>query len=105
MNAYIATTFSWSFGILLWEIFTLGQTPYPSIPVQRLVALLKDCLRMNKPDFCPAEIYLTMLECWNENPKDRPTFELLFVKLQELLLENIIEVRIINYQLIFVKHL
>ena len=84
----------WSFGILLWEMFTLGQTPYPSIPVQHLVALLSDCGRMEKPDYCPAEIYLIMLECWNEIPKQRPSFEALYAKLQKLLQINVIEAEI-----------
>jgi hypothetical protein len=75
-------------------MFTLGQTPYPSIPVQQLVALLSDCVRMEKPDYCPAEIYVIMLECWNENPKERPSFEVLYAKLQKLLQVNVIEVRI-----------
>jgi hypothetical protein len=73
-------------------MFTLGQTPYPSIPVQQLVALLSDCVRMEKPDYCPAEIYVIMLECWNENPKERPSFEVLYAKLQKLLQVNVIEV-------------
>ena len=84
----------WSFGILLWEMFTLGQTPYPSIPVQHLVALLKECGRMEKPDYCPVEIYHIMLQCWNENPKERSSFDVLYAKLQKLLQVNVIEVRI-----------
>ena len=81
-------------------MFTLGQTPYPSIPVQHLVALLSDCGRMEKPDYCPAEIYLIMLECWNEIPKQRPSFQVLYAKLQKLLQVNVIEAEIsvnINY--------
>jgi hypothetical protein len=75
-------------------MFTLGQTPYPSIPVQHLVALLKECGRMEKPDYCPVEIYHIMLQCWNENPKERSSFDVLYVKLQKLLQVNVIEVRI-----------
>lgn len=83
----------WSFGILLWEMFTLGQTPYPFIPVQQLVEILTNCVRMEKPEFCPPEIYHIMLECWNENPKERSSFEVLHHKLQKLLQANVIEVR------------
>ena len=76
-------------------MFTLGQTPYPSIPVQQLVEILLNCVRMEKPEFCPIEIYQIMLECWNENPKERSSFEVLYPKLQKLLQANVIEVR--NY--------
>ena len=75
-------------------MFTLGQTPYPSIPVQHLVALLSDCGRMEKPDYCPAELYVIMLKCWNEEPKERPSFETLYAKLQTLFKSNVMKVGI-----------
>ena len=91
---YIYVTSSrWSFGILLWEMFTLGQTPYPSIPVQNLVQLLIDSVRMEKPYDCPDEIYNIMLECWNENPKERPTFKEIYTKFEKLTQDNACEVR------------
>ncbi|KAK3704761.1 hypothetical protein QZH41_009758 [Actinostola sp. cb2023] len=64
----------WMFGILLWEIFTLGGSPYPGIPVESLFELLKSGYRMQKPQNCPNELYCIMLRCWNENPNNRPTF-------------------------------
>ena len=46
----------WSFGILLWEIFTLGGSPYPGIPVEELFKLLKEGHRMDKPANCTHDL-------------------------------------------------
>eukprot|EP00118_Oscarella_pearsei_P008245 m.41724 g.41724 ORF g.41724 m.41724 type:complete len:1038 (+) comp33233_c0_seq1:261-3374(+) len=64
----------WSFGIVLWEIFTLGGHPYPSLPDDQLVHSLKAGYRMAKPDSrCPDEIYEMMKQCWQLKPDDRPS--------------------------------
>ncbi len=46
----------WSFGVLMWEIFTLGGNPYPSVPVEKLFDYLKDGNRMSKPMYCDDEM-------------------------------------------------
>lgn len=65
----------WSFGVLLWEIFTLGGSPYPGVPVEELFKLLKEGHRMEKPSACPQELYLMMRDCWHAVPSRRPTFQ------------------------------
>ncbi|XP_068509042.1 fibroblast growth factor receptor 3 isoform X7 [Syngnathus scovelli] len=64
----------WSYGVLLWEIFTLGGSPYPGIPVEELFKLLKEGHRMDKPANCTHELYMIMRECWHAVPSHRPTF-------------------------------
>ncbi|ELR48691.1 Proto-oncogene tyrosine-protein kinase receptor Ret [Bos mutus] len=73
---HIYTTQSdvWSFGILLWEIVTLGGNPYPGIPPERLFNLLKTGYRMERPDNCSEEMYNLMLQCWKQEPDKRPVF-------------------------------
>uniref|UniRef100_A0A8C5I5W3 Fibroblast growth factor receptor 3 n=1 Tax=Gouania willdenowi TaxID=441366 RepID=A0A8C5I5W3_GOUWI len=64
----------WSYGVLLWEIFTLGGSPYPGIPVEELFKLLKEGHRMDRPANCTNELYIIMRECWSAVPSQRPTF-------------------------------
>ncbi|KAF7277787.1 hypothetical protein GWI33_009205 [Rhynchophorus ferrugineus] len=64
----------WSFGIVLWEIVTLGANPYPTLDAEDLIPLLKNGYRMEKPANCPDEIYCLMKQCWNSCPNLRPTF-------------------------------
>ncbi|KAF6081168.1 fibroblast growth factor receptor 4 [Phyllostomus discolor] len=76
----------WSFGILLWEIFTLGGSPYPGIPVEELFSLLREGHRMDRPPNCPPELYGLMRECWHAAPSQRPTFKQLVEVLDKVLL-------------------
>ncbi|XP_077465236.1 macrophage colony-stimulating factor 1 receptor [Stigmatopora argus] len=65
----------WSYGILLWEIFSLGKSPYPSMGVDsKFYKMLKRGYQMCQPDFAPPEIYHIMKTCWNLEPTQRPTF-------------------------------
>ncbi|XP_067037567.1 fibroblast growth factor receptor 3-like isoform X2 [Acropora muricata] len=64
----------WAFGVLLWEIFTFGGSPYPGRPVQNLFDLLESGYRMERPSNCPNKIYQVMLNCWEADPKNRTSF-------------------------------
>ncbi|XP_037685168.1 fibroblast growth factor receptor 3 isoform X8 [Choloepus didactylus] len=75
----------WSFGVLLWEIFTLGGSPYPGIPVEELFKLLKEGHRMDKPANCTHDLYTVMRECWHAAPSQRPTFKQLVEDLDRVL--------------------
>uniref|UniRef100_A0A8C7V2P5 receptor protein-tyrosine kinase n=1 Tax=Oncorhynchus mykiss TaxID=8022 RepID=A0A8C7V2P5_ONCMY len=74
-NLYTTLSDVWSFGILLSEIFTLGGTPYPDIPMnEQFYTALKRGYRMPKPAHATDEIYDIMCKCWDEKFKKRPLF-------------------------------
>jgi hypothetical protein len=50
--------FSWSYGVLLYEIFTLGDTPYPSVPQPDMLAHLESGNRLPKPDLFIEEMFV-----------------------------------------------
>uniref|UniRef100_A0A8C5WHV6 Tyrosine-protein kinase n=1 Tax=Leptobrachium leishanense TaxID=445787 RepID=A0A8C5WHV6_9ANUR len=75
----------WSFGILLHEIMSLGMIPYPEIQNGKLLQFLKQGHRLQAPPRnCSKKLYDLMLDCWNENPHKRPSFEELKAKLESL---------------------
>ncbi|XP_057693775.1 tyrosine-protein kinase CSK-like [Corythoichthys intestinalis] len=65
----------WSYGVLLWEIFSFGRMPYPKIQLKDVGTLLERGYRMPTPDGCPTEVYDVMKSCWQLDPDFRPTFE------------------------------
>ena len=75
----------WSFGILLWETFTLGGTPYPGLPTEQLLDYLSDGKRMDMPAKCPLEVYTVMRDCWIHEPEQRPHFTTLTERLAKIL--------------------
>ncbi|XP_071799993.1 tyrosine-protein kinase receptor Tie-1-like [Asterias amurensis] len=83
-QTYTSMSDVWSFGILLWEIATLGGTPYPGIKTQFLTYRLQNGYRMPKPGNSDAKIYNLMLKCWQDNPDDRPSFKKLVSVLKKM---------------------
>ncbi|GMR33795.1 hypothetical protein PMAYCL1PPCAC_03990, partial [Pristionchus mayeri] len=71
--SFSTATDVWSFGILLYEIVTLGGTPYAGWPAVELLTRLKRGERMDRPDNCSDNLYDVMLKCWSEKPSERPT--------------------------------
>ncbi|XP_015775157.1 PREDICTED: immunoglobulin superfamily member 10-like isoform X6 [Acropora digitifera] len=85
----------WSFGVVLYEIFTIGGQPYPRTNALKVMALLNKGYRMPKPNHVAEALYQVMLNCWQEQPDDRPSFEQLRNELK--LMENQHK-RLINMQ-------
>ncbi|XP_006832105.1 PREDICTED: receptor-type tyrosine-protein kinase FLT3 [Chrysochloris asiatica] len=65
----------WSYGILLWEIFSLGVNPYPGIPVDaNFYKLIQSGFKMDQPFYATEEIYFIMQSCWASDSRKRPSF-------------------------------
>lgn len=64
----------WSYGIVLWEIFTLGETPYPDVRSRELPRYIKSGKRLPKPEYSDDTHFGLMLKTWKKEPKARPTF-------------------------------
>ncbi|XP_041079401.1 macrophage colony-stimulating factor 1 receptor 1-like [Polyodon spathula] len=87
---YTSQSDVWSYGILLWEIFSLGKGPYPSMLVDsKFYKKVKDGYQMSRPDYASPEIYNIMRMCWNLEPTKRPTFNKIGQLIERLLGDQI----------------
>ena len=64
----------WSFGVLMWEITSLGATPFADCSSRHVLALLQSGTRLQQPSLCPDFLYDLMLACWHEDPEERVGF-------------------------------
>uniref|UniRef100_A0A914WC25 Protein kinase domain-containing protein n=1 Tax=Plectus sambesii TaxID=2011161 RepID=A0A914WC25_9BILA len=68
----------YTFGILLWELFTLGGMPHEQfifiqeVEEEEINVVVKKGKRMNKPSFAPREIYELIKALCNFDPNLRP---------------------------------
>ncbi|XP_068685081.1 proto-oncogene tyrosine-protein kinase receptor Ret-like [Montipora foliosa] len=84
-GTYTTQSDVWSFGVVLYEIFTVGGCPYPGISGYQIANLLKKGYGMPKPKHVDQNLYNIMLQCWQQKPNDRPTFSMLKNKLSTMI--------------------
>ncbi|XP_037874706.1 mucin-4 [Bombyx mori] len=75
----------WAFGILLWEIVTLGSTPYATMSGREVLAAVTEGYRLERPAHCKPQLYRAMHSCWHADPAQRPAFSALKAQLADLL--------------------
>ncbi|KAM9441454.1 angiopoietin-1 receptor isoform 2-T2 [Clarias gariepinus] len=90
LNYSVYTTNSdvWSYGVLLWEVVSLGGTPYCGMTCAELYEKLPQGYRLEKPLNCDDEVYELMRQCWREKPYERPSFAQILVSLNRMLEER-----------------
>ncbi|XP_038142182.1 leukocyte tyrosine kinase receptor [Cyprinodon tularosa] len=71
---FTCKTDTWSFGVLLWEILSLGYMPYPCKTNQEVLEFVTSGGRMDPPKGCPGPAYRLMTQCWQHCPDHRPNF-------------------------------
>ncbi|KAM9240253.1 proto-oncogene tyrosine-protein kinase ROS [Leptosomus discolor] len=74
----------WAFGVLMWEILTLGQQPYPGFSNTEVLHYVRSGGRLESPNNCPDDLCDLMARCWAQEPHNRPTFSYIQDKLQEI---------------------
>ncbi|XP_032241527.2 tyrosine-protein kinase transmembrane receptor ROR2 [Nematostella vectensis] len=64
----------WSFGVVLWEIYSYGRQPYSGYNNQEAIECIRNMQMLPCPDGCPARMYALMKGCFEESSWDRPQF-------------------------------
>ena len=64
----------WSFGVVLWEIYSYGLQPYYGYSNQEVIEMIRSRQLLPCPEDCPSRMYAFMVECWHEVPGRRPSF-------------------------------
>ncbi|KAH7699527.1 Protein F09A5.2, partial [Aphelenchoides avenae] len=75
----------WSYGVLLYEVFSSGNMPYPVVHPSEMLAHLEEGERLERPEHASDQIYAIMRQCWSVEPAERPSFSQLRNDIQAIL--------------------
>lgn len=82
----------WSFGVVMWEIFSFGLQPYYGFSNQEVIEVVRSRQILPCPEDCPTRMYGLMVECWHEMPGRRPSFREIHARLRswktEIMMQN-----------------
>jgi serine/threonine protein kinase len=92
----------WSFGVLLWEMFSYGMQPYYGQTNPEVIEMIRDRKLLTCPLHCPKKIYALMCSCWEEVSNQRPTFMEIMRRLKQFE-EKSTTISSIDNELIFVN--
>ncbi|XP_053542158.1 tyrosine-protein kinase TXK [Ictalurus punctatus] len=83
-NKFSSKSDVWSFGVLMWEVFSEGRTPFGNRPNPEVVDEVTQGVRLYKPHKAPTNIYKIMYKCWHERPQGRPSFSNLLQSIKDI---------------------
>ena len=83
-NKFTSESDVWSFGVVLWEIFSFALQPYYGMTHEEAVKYVREAKVLSCPDNTPQEIYDLMRLCWSKRPTNRPPFQTLKTAIQSL---------------------
>ncbi|GMT10468.1 hypothetical protein PFISCL1PPCAC_1765, partial [Pristionchus fissidentatus] len=81
-GVFNAKTVVWSYGIVIYEILTLGRVPYDHVDNERVRDVLLTGEILDRPSYCPIKMFEVAQSCWNLNPDNRPSFSELLPQLE-----------------------
>uniref|UniRef100_A0A452GZ67 Tyrosine-protein kinase receptor n=1 Tax=Gopherus agassizii TaxID=38772 RepID=A0A452GZ67_9SAUR len=73
----------WSFGVVLWEIATLAEQPYQGLSNEQVLRFVMDNGILKRPENCPEKLHELMSWCWQQNPRQRPSFTQLLESIKD----------------------
>ncbi|XP_077470769.1 ephrin type-A receptor 4-A-like [Stigmatopora argus] len=75
----------WSYGIVMWEVISYGERPYWDMNNQDVIKAIEEGYRLPAPMDCPVVLHQLMLDCWERDRAERPTFSLILNLLDKLI--------------------
>ncbi|KAG1935246.1 ephrin type-A receptor [Pimephales promelas] len=73
-HRYSSASDVWSFGIVMWEVMSFGERPYWDMGNQDVIKAIEDGFRLPAPVNCPGSLHQLMLDCWQKERTERPSF-------------------------------
>lgn len=89
-NTFTTQSDVWSYGVVLWELITLGEVPYSPITDTDLISAITGDpeFTLDKPKLCSENVFAVMTGCWSREPIYRPSFLQLHEQINELTISS-----------------
>lgn len=85
---YTVESDCYSFGIVLWEVFTFGKQPWYEFTNLEVIQNVTSGKVLQQPDRCPSVIYQIMLDCWRFKATERVSIRTVHSRLKNLVENN-----------------